>query len=314
MIKMVNKLKKKWKEHGGNIFAMTADACMAVKREFLTFYIHKMPNYLIKHSVLWYNRFHSNRFSREVSYIREKGLTVFPYPFREKYLGLEFEAQMDSGNGMYFIVVNGKKLYFPASHDPEMISQVVRQLLLEQDQESPHRYFSDAFPAKGDYLLDVGAQEGLEALLHVEDFSHLILFECEPEWIRALNATFAPYGDKVTVLPKRVGNANDEMNITLDRVLETCGLHGDIVVKMDIEGAERFALEGADKLLENQGARWVVCTYHTPDDDEVLRERLEKAGYQTRYSPGYMIWPLEMRMLQGKHRKYFRHGLVYGVR
>ena len=53
-------------------------------------------------------------------------------------------------------------------------------------------------------LLDVGAAEGFFALSVIEHVKEIILFECDVEWIKALEATFKPWKDKVFIINKYV--------------------------------------------------------------------------------------------------------------
>lgn len=54
-------------------------------------------------------------------------------------------------------------------------------------------------------------------------------------------------------------------------------------IKADIEGAERRMLTGAKDILKTQGPKISVCTYHLPDDPQVIRDLLLKAN------PNYRI-------------------------
>lgn len=54
-------------------------------------------------------------------------------------------------------------------------------------------------------------------------------------------------------------------------------------IKADIEGFERYMLEGAQQLLKTQAPVLSLCTYHLPDDPEVMADLILKAN------PGYNI-------------------------
>lgn len=49
-------------------------------------------------------------------------------------------------------------------------------------------------------------------------------------------------------------------------------------IKADVEGSERRMLAGAQDVLRNQGPKISVCTYHLPDDPEVIGDLILKAN------------------------------------
>lgn len=57
-----------------------------------------------------------------------------------------------------------KKLYFPRWSEPQ-IKHAYNQLIMEQDVESPHTYFSEKYQIEeGDIFVDVGGAEGIISL------------------------------------------------------------------------------------------------------------------------------------------------------
>ena len=69
---------------------------------------------------------------------------------------------------------------------------------------------------KGKSLLDVGSAEGIFTLDVIDLIEHAYLFECDDEWVEALEATFLPWKDKITIVRKYVSDMDDENNTTLD--------------------------------------------------------------------------------------------------
>ena len=49
-------------------------------------------------------------------------------------------------------------------------------------------------------------------------------------------------------------------------------------IKADIEGAERYMLMGAQKTLREFAPKLSLCTYHLPDDEEVMTKLILEAN------------------------------------
>lgn len=71
--------------------------------------------------------------------------------------------------------------------------------------------------------------------------------------------------------------------VTVDRFVQENRLQRVDFIKADIEGAERNMLIGAQKTLREYAPKLAICTYHLPDDKEVLTELILKAN------PDYVI-------------------------
>lgn len=239
--------------------------------------------------------------------------TAFPGKYTEKYRALKINADK-SEDGFPFVLVDRKKLYFPKRFGKAWSAGYFRALISEQDPDSPHRYFSDSFPPPGihnhgDILLDIGAAEAIVSLQYIDQVKHVFIFECEEEWIEVLNKTFYLYKDKVTIVQKYVSDINGNNQIRLDDYIRNCrqidGFNERFIVKMDIEGAEAKALRGCEELLRCKRSRFVVCTYHKPDDAQEFDHLFKEAGYQTEFSKNYMLYGGE-----GYGEPSFRKGVV----
>ena len=90
---------------------------------------------------------------------------------------------------------------------------------------------------KGETLLDIGAAEAVFTLDTIDYIDRAYLFECDEAWIEALEATFAPWNDKIMIVRKYVSDVDDDNNITLDTFFQDEGRPIDnLFLKMDIEG------------------------------------------------------------------------------
>ena len=80
------------------------------------------------------------------------------------------------------------------------------------------------------------------------------------------------------------GGETETINcVPLDKWAEDNSISQIDFIKADIEGAERLLLMGAQKILAKQAPKLAICTYHLPDDKEVLTKLILNAN------PNYLI-------------------------
>ena len=72
--------------------------------------------------------------------------------------------------------------------------------------------------------------------------------------------------------------------ITLDDFVKKNNLERVDFIKADIEGFERNMLSGAQETLKNFAPKLALCTYHLPDDPEVMTKLIMQAN------PNYKIF------------------------
>lgn len=220
--------------------------------------------------------------------------TAYPYLWTKEYEAQKYQEYIDDSNKLPYIMHEGKKLYF--RRDMTFSTEgAYRGLLIEQDKRSAHRYVGSYEELKGKTLLDIGSAEAIFALSVIEYVNHVYLFECDEAWVEALNATFEPWKEKVTLVRKYVSDIDDENNITLDTYFKDKSMT-DLFLKMDIEGYERKALHGATKLLEDgNNISGAVCIYHKADDKKVIQEILDAKKLKTEIQTGFLYIENEMR-------------------
>ncbi len=66
--------------------------------------------------------------------------------------------------------------------------------------------------------------------------------------------------------------------ITLDDFVKEKNLERVDFIKSDIEGFERNMLQGAQETLKNFAPKLALCTYHLPDDPEVMTDLIMRAN------------------------------------
>lgn len=217
-------------------------------------------------------------------YFKDNGYVRPPYDFAHEYLNMPVEVYDDNGKGLKYVMHREmKKLYFPKSYPSSKIVNLYRMLMLEQDLRSPHHYVDSLDEFNGKTMLDIGSAEGMTSLDAIEHVNFIYLFECEPKWIEALNATFEPWKEKVQIIKKYISNRNDEMFQTLDDFFKDKP-KTDLFLKMDIEGEERNALSGANSLFaKTSNLDFAICTYHKKDDEKIISSFLDK--HNCKYVP-----------------------------
>jgi hypothetical protein len=223
------------------------------------------------------------------------GLNALPYPFIFEYKKMPVECLFDEQFNMYYVIRSGKKLYFPKSYKEKQTIENYRGLIAEQDVRSPHRYVKDINQLKGKILLDIGAAEAIFTLDCIEIVKHAYIFECDENWIEALNTTFSPWKEKVTIVRKYVSDTNDDNNITIDSFLKGKEKNN-LFLKMDIEGAEQAALRGASNTLrEAKDIDFSICTYHKKDDAVEIAKILRSYGLEYERTDGYLYYGKDLR-------------------
>lgn len=248
-----------------------------------------------------------NEVSDVLRYIaRYRTLSMYNYDFSKRYLckadtKIEYDHEKHMYYAMHCCADNvERKLYFADTvKNPYDARNIYNCWIREYDEQSPHKYISDfcRIPAGG-YVADVGAQEGMFGLNYIFNIKKLYIFECDESWIRALNATFEAYADKVVIVAKYVGDEDNDDFLKLDTYFADKKID---LIKMDIEGWELKALHGGSRLLERRGITWAVCCYHNSDDEQKIADIFRRSGIEYAISSGLVYV-----------NKDLRHALIWG--
>lgn len=156
---------------------------------------------------------------------------------------------------------------------------------------------------KGDIALEAGANIGLFSCYMAEKGCHV--FACEPD-SAALSVLYKQKElyENIEIIDKGLSDRSGQMSfyesrncsqsslvmprgdvkevtidvITVDELIENGTLPRVDYIKADIEGAERDMLHGAVKTLKKYAPKLAICTYHYPDDKEVLENIIKTAN------------------------------------
>lgn len=231
-----------------------------------------------------------------VDFLKKNTITVFPYSFTEEYKISDYPVELDEINKLFYYIPDpsdkGKKIYLRRGYKSKFrASRYMKNLYMEQDVRSPHRYTDDSFDVdENSILIDIGGAEGIFSFHNIERIKHAYIFECDPRWIEALKVTFKDNLDKITIIDKFVTNYCDETHITIDKFIEDYNIGDDpIFIKADAEGDELNIVEGAAKLISrHNNIKLALCTYHLHDHEQKLRDRFN--GWNVSTTSGYMIY------------------------
>lgn len=276
-----------------------AAACHEIEQQITAQYpwiTGRIDNYLLFTKQRLRNRYQKTQdeeLKDILCYLKEQPLQVFNYNFVTKYNRMNFDILYDEQAGLFYVLFEHKRMYFARHFDSkEKVSDYYRQIAMEQDLESPHRYLYGEFQVdSSSVVIDAGVAEGNFALSVIDRVKKIYLFEADPEWIEALKYTFAPYSDKVIIVNKYLSNYTDASTISIDSYIPEEQID---FMKLDIEGEEYYALDGArNTIAASMHMKCAVCTYHKEFDYNILSQLLDELGFEVTHSRGYMWFPYD---------------------
>jgi FkbM family methyltransferase len=180
--------------------------------------------------------------------------------------------------------------------------------------ETIYRHYGvgDQAVKAGDIVVDGGANVGVFVMDALQRGAKKVLaFEPSPENLECLRRNFPeeiadgrvvliPKGlwDKTTVVRFAVSPDDQSVNkiigegeeippgarvfeipvTSIDECKQELGLSQIHYIKLDIEGAERHALDGAAATLSRDKPRLAICMYHLEDDIDLLPAKILKAN------------------------------------
>lgn len=259
------------------------DEDLASLRRKINFYLALSPSRL-------------NIYSRERDFLNSSSSIsnhwsyVFPYPFVYEYAGKGADVHLDETNGLFYVMHNGKRLYYSRKYRTEAdVRHAYDGICLEQDRRSPHCYMNDLFGVReNDTVLDIGAAEGNFALDVTDKAGMIWIIEPDSDWAEALKATFRPWENKVRIINKFASDTDGGECVTLDGLLGESRVD---FIKMDVGGAEAGIIRSSASLLaKNPTVKLAVCTYHRKRDAADCEEILSSLGFSCSFTEGYMLY------------------------
>lgn len=170
---------------------------------------------------------------------------------------------------------------------------------------------------ENEVLVDLGAYIGDSAIQFIDTYGKykkIYAYEITPDTCVELKQNLSGYSN-VIVKQKGVGKQSGIMYVNSDEKsaanklvedgnvpIEVVSLDEDItenisIIKMDIEGAEKDALLGARKHIENEKPRLLISSYHIPDDifdiPKLINSIRDDYKFYMRFNGHNGIWPCD---------------------
>ena len=239
-----------------------------------------------------------------LNFLKGNPLSVFPYTFSKSYDPATIDVFADDTSGLNYVMFRKHKLFFKRGLSLEQIRHAYSFLLCEQDPESPHCYLTGDFNIAGNSILaDVGCAEGIFSLMNIDQLKQVYLFEADPDWIDALEQTFRPWKEKVTIVNKFVSDRTEGNFVSLDDYFKTAPVD---FLKIDVDGAEDDLLKGSMRFIAGNRLKIALCTYHRQGDDRKFGGILEKLNFKINFSQNYMLFYFDEEF----GPPYFRKALI----
>lgn len=158
------------------------------------------------------------------------------------------EIHYDEQHNLFYGYWKGKRLYLKRSIDSlEKAKIYFLNILKDQDMDSPYCYTRSFYEVKqNDVVVDAGAESGFFALEQVDIAKRIFVVEGDKEWMEALECTFRPYEQRVTLVCKYLGNKEEGEYISLHTLNTIDRLS---FIKMNLEGLEYDVIENADEIF-----------------------------------------------------------------
>lgn len=136
-------------------------------------------------------------------------------------------------------------------------------------------------PKDGEVIFDCGAYMGDTALMFSAMYpnSPVYSFECDDIIFQYLKKNVEANNFKnVRCVKAFLSNKIKDSKITIDNFVKKHSIKNIGMIKFDIEGAERLALEGAIKTIKKYKPILIIPIYHLPDDSAVISKFINDLG------------------------------------
>ncbi|MDR1614937.1 MAG: FkbM family methyltransferase [Campylobacteraceae bacterium] len=204
--------------------------------------------------------------------------------------------------------------HYNNNHNKSLVEKLDKNMM-----EGPYGITDGVFDVtvkEGDIVIDVGAWIGDFSAYATSKGAVAYAFEPVHDTFQILKETVKLNNNKIYPIQKGLGDKECELLIykdlynsgtntiipkenrtketiaitTLDKFVKENNINRIDFIKADIEGAERDMLKGAAWVLKNFAPKLAICTYHLPDDPQVLEKLILEAN------PNYTVKHLRHKL------------------
>ena len=249
---------------------------------------------------------------KSIDEILKNGINMLCSPIEKKYSEYGVSISFDRQRNKFYVNQDGKRLYYCTKYRRKRaVFENYLSMIVEQDEDSPHRYLDPDDDLDAYVMIDCGSAEASLPLKYIDKLKRLYLFEADTKWCEALADTFEPWRDKVKIINGFVGNNNANGYIDLSDFIERQIEYGiiseddPIYIKMDIEGMEELVTPTLYSLIcSRKNIHLSVCVYHSQDAYTNIINSLPK-NVNVKLRSGYMLFYCDNLVFP-----YLRHGVV----
>jgi FkbM family methyltransferase len=215
---------------------------------------------------------------------------AFPYSFNQEDVWIDYNYYNEHVDefenvGNHLMDERSREIY-----KTYISSQMTGDIEAIQKYSEINQYFADFMPDGYDVFIDIGGYTGdtlIEAKKQLRSVKRYVVFEPDEDNIAALKNNIDKYSiANVQIIEKGAYETSGTLSFSSDGFNSSISEDGDekisvcapddvihleddekkILIKMDIEGSEVYAIRGAEKLIKEHHPYLAICVYHKRDD------------------------------------------------
>jgi FkbM family methyltransferase len=215
---------------------------------------------------------------------------AFPYSFNQEDVWIDYDYYNEhvdefENMGNHLMDERSREIY-----KTYISSQMTGDIEAIQKYSEINQYFADFMPDGYDVFIDIGGYTGdtlIEAKKQLRSVKRYVVFEPDEDNIAALKNNIDKYSiANVQIIEKGAYETSGTLSFSSDGFNSSISEDGDekisvcapddvihleddekkVLIKMDIDGSEVYAIRGAKKLIKENNPYLAICVYHKRDD------------------------------------------------